>query len=66
MGSRITSKYLKARCAMSETHMNITVGFLLLSAELTGAVKKNDNGVEFSVMPQIFEFSRLDTYRNLN
>lgn len=37
---------------MNETHMNITVDFSLLSAELTGAAEKNENGIEFLVMPQ--------------
>lgn len=37
---------------MSETHMNVTVDFSLLSAELTGVAEKNENGIEFLVIPK--------------
>lgn len=37
---------------MNDIQMNFTVDFSLLTADLTGAVEKNQNGVEFLVMPQ--------------
>lgn len=37
---------------VSTPKMNITVDFSLLSAQLSGAVEKNENGIEFLVMPQ--------------
>ncbi len=38
--------------AMSDIHMNFTVDFSLLTANLTGAAEINETGVEFLVMPQ--------------
>lgn len=37
---------------ITATRVNTTVEFTLLSAQLTGAAEKNENGVEFLVMPE--------------
>lgn len=37
---------------VTATRMNTTMEFTLLSAQLTGAAEKNENGVEFLVMPE--------------
>jgi len=37
---------------VTSTHMNVTAQFRLLSIQLSGALEKNEKGIDFLIMPQ--------------